>query len=163
MKSNLNNSDAYRFLSIRALPILSAIVEANGFKYVKPASQPKSTISDIIFKFRDSSKKLIETSPTIYYPEFDSIAISLHKMMYCKHILFVKDNKVYIISQESLLSIWNNKDICKIDRQHYQDGLGERAQMSRIDINWAMENASYVLKMNEEHANKYHSALKDIL
>ena len=166
MNPTLNNSDAYRFLSIKAIPILAEIIEDANYKHVKPTASSKSSgskIADVIFKFRDADKNLIETSPTIYYPDYDSIAISLHKMMYCKNILFVKDNMVYIVPQSSLLSIWNNKDICRIDKRTYQDGLGERSQLSRVDINWLMENASLKIEMTENHASRYHNALSEIL
>lgn len=165
MSTTLNNSDAYRFLSIKALPILAEIIEAANYKHVKQTASKSanSKIADIVFKFRDAEKNLIETSPTIYYPDYDSVAISLHKMMYCKNILFIKDNIVYVIPQSSLLTIWDNKDICRIDKRTYQDGLGERSQLSRVDINWLVENASLKIEMSENHAARYHNALSEIL
>lgn len=158
----LNNADAYRFLTIKTLPILTSAIEANGCKYVKPTSTAKGTTADVVFKFKDQTKNLVVTSPTLFYPGSKSIAVSLHKMMCSKNILFIKDNAIYIISVTKLLSVWNNNSICTIDKRSYQDGLGEKAQLSRINIDWLVENADMTFAMSEELAAKYNDELAKI-
>lgn len=160
MNTSLNNAVAYRFLSIKLLPILEEIINNAGYKAVRKKQSNK--ITDVVFKFKDGDS-VVETSPTIYYPDFDSVAVSLHKMMYCKHILFVKETIVYVIPQSAILSIWNNKEICKIDNKKYIDGIGEQSQMSRINVDWLMANAIYKLNMNNDLAEKYKIALNDII
>lgn len=162
MSTSLNNAVAYRFLSIKLLPILEEVINNAGYKTVRKKQQSNSKIADVVFKFKDGDS-VVETSPTIYYPDFDSVAVSLHKMMYCKHILFVNETIVYVIPQSAILNIWNNKEICKIDNKKYIDGIGEQSQMMRINVDWLMANAIYKLNMNNDLAEKYKMMLNDII
>lgn len=162
MSTSLNNAVAYRFLSIKLLPILEEVINDCGYKAVRKKQQSNSKIADVVFKFKDGNT-VVETSPTIYYPDFDSVAVSLHKMMYCKHILFVKGKNIFIIPQSAILSVWNNREICKIDNKKYIDGIGEQSQMSRINVDWLMANAIYKFNMNDDLAEKYKIMLNDII
>ena len=161
--SNLSNVDAFRFVNFHMVPTLAKVMEENNIKYVKPAAKTASSKKlDITFKIKIDGK-IIEASPTIYYTDKDQIAISLHKMMYMKNIITIKDKKVYMVSVEKLLAVWNDPTIVSIDKRMYSDGIGEKCQMSRVNMSWFEKNADLVFEMSDSIYNEYSKKMKDML
>lgn len=158
-KSTLNCPEIYRFIDLKMTKTVIDQFTSEGIKSVK-TTRPGSKSLDIVVNATIDGHKL-QLSPTLYTGK-GFINLSLHKMMYSKNILTIANDIIYIISGDKLRAVWNDSSIVSTGRG-YTDGIGEAANMSRVNIDWLISNSDYSFKLNDEIASAYDKDLAEIV
>lgn len=151
---NFNNGEAYRFLKIY---VAKVIIMTLGEKNAKLDNSTDSVKMKL--KIGKTTK---DVHLSMCYNDKNEVAVSQSKMMWMKNIAFISDNKIYIVNGDLLRANWGNEDVCRIDRSVYFDRLKESSKMTRFNLDFLKTNASDIISLTEEAAEKYQTSYNEM-
>lgn len=162
----INISEIFLFVRDILTPMMIKFFNNEGMEAKKDEDMAKQKIGICInLKISGQTYRIF---PTSQFPTLDTINISQSKMTSTTeddepcYIAFIRDRKLYIISNEKLQEVWNDPRICKISINSYKDAVGLRAASSKFKINWLIENANYSFDLDDEDYDYYVEKINNI-
>lgn len=150
--STLNNANAYGFCKNGIRPVIIDVLESNGYKCTIPTSTKDFTPITIKTKKGNKAKEM----SVIGYMGTETIAVSMYNMLGNKDLVFIADNKVYIVNIADLQANWS---AAMASMSKYHDGCGTASEMSHMKPDFLKSMASTIaFDMSEDTVSKYNAA-----
>lgn len=146
--ATLNNPNAYQFCNNVVSNFLIKILAEHNIK-AKMVSRKNASFNTVEVSIPKIGKVACLTGTV----NNNVINLSMHHMMNCANIGFIFNNKLYIVSQLSLQSNWNN--LIKKSVYTYTDGTGTRTSMTPADIDILCSIAENVYDISEAIYTEY--------
>ncbi len=148
--ATLNNPNAYQFCNnVVSNTIIKILAEYNIKAKMSTSPRKNSSFTTV----EVSIPKIGKVACLAGNIKNNIIALSMHHMMNCANIGFIFNNKLYIVSQLSLQSNWNN--LIKKSVYTYTDGTGTRTTMTPADIDILCSIAENVYDISETIYTEY--------